>query len=533
MNKLCVGGKPRVMQLLLSFVLYCFVGLVFAAPPDDETYVDPQVIEVLKAEGEVEVFINFQRQPAPDNLTGSQSERAKKLTEIRQKEFAAKLKAFSVHLGADGNKLEITDMTPQTVSVKAIIRSADMLEKITRFPHFRSMHYAHAQIQVPPSAYATPSLQSTKPLPPPTKPTGSITTYRSLINQAGAANWGMTGAWRTVATVEPDGPSHNQHIVTFNNSRTNPDFRVRRHYDCESTYYEKQTTCVPTNNYQSDHWEGYCYKYFDGRSYTGQDSDSCDHPNVTFDHVNAVWYAISVAAPKAEIVQFDTSSSLADYKLALQEIYRLVRDGKENIDVVNLSWGGASHDQPCRAASAYEAEVVDLTVIGIPIVAAAGNESQTNKLNDPACHPMVISVGHQYAMYTDHWWTSCRDYNVSAGKIVCSSNSAFFLDFMAPGCGILAEDNRHPWLTDTLVDCGSSFSTPVVAGAIAASFNPGPYSRYSPSEMRLLLKQEGGQVYDARTGAYRYTDVIDMGRAAYRIMKDSNCGGCGGPGEVY
>ena len=83
---------------------------------------------------------------------------------------------------------------------------------------------------------------------------------------------------------------------------------------------------------------------------------------------------------------------------------------------VNMSLGEGQFSNVCDAEP--EKAAVDLlTAAGIAVVASSGNESYSAALAVPACISSVISVGA----------TSDSD------SVISFSNSASFLDFLAPG----------------------------------------------------------------------------------------------------
>ncbi|MEY2880000.1 MAG: hypothetical protein RLZZ15_2380 [Verrucomicrobiota bacterium] len=116
-------------------------------------------------------------------------------------------------------------------------------------------------------------------------------------------------------------------------------------------------------------------------------------------------------------------------------------------NILNISLGGYATNSALDAALAYA------TARGVVIVAAAGND-QAAQLAWPAADPRVISVGAIDAL----------------GQQVTFSNSGPQLSLTAPGYGV-----QTAWLGGqrALVD-GTSASSPLVAGAIAAVLSTSP-----------------------------------------------------------
>lgn len=114
----------------------------------------------------------------------------------------------------------------------------------------------------------------------------------------------------------------------------------------------------------------------------------------------------------------------------------------KKVDVINLSLGGSQH-------SAIENEAVQRAIrAGITVVAAAGNEAQKgNQINYPASYQNVLSIG------------AVDRYNNRA----MFSNYNSFVDLTAPGQSIYTTTLYSQYEQVN----GTSFSTPIVAGAVA------------------------------------------------------------------
>jgi hypothetical protein len=130
--------------------------------------------------------------------------------------------------------------------------------------------------------------------------------------------------------------------------------------------------------------------------------------------------------------------------------------------VVNMSLGGG-------VSQALDTSIQNLiNNFGIPVVVAAGNESQNAANTSPARTPEAITVG----AYDDR------------NNILASfSNFGNVVDLQAPGVNI-----RSCWLRDGYrVLSGTSMAAPMVAGAVVDMIANPAYSEYTPAQIREKL----------------------------------------------
>jgi len=166
-----------------------------------------------------------------------------------------------------------------------------------------------------------------------------------------------------------------------------------------------------------------------------------------------------------------------------------------DVDVVNLSLAGGQHTSSCDADDPpMTAGISSLLAEDIVTVASAGNDGSTNAIGSPACIEGVISVGA--STVGDGVWSS--------------SNSASFLDLLAPGVGIdsatpAALNGGSLWKNQT----GTSVATPHVAGAIAALRGAAPDT--SSAELLFLLQLGGVPITDGKSGIT--TPRIDVAKS--------------------
>lgn len=186
---------------------------------------------------------------------------------------------------------------------------------------------------------------------------------------------------------------------------------------------------------------------------------------------------------------------------ALDHVYGL-RDSFD-IAAVNMSLGGGQHSSPaeCDAQDSARKEIIDqLRSVGIATVVASGNESQTNALAAPACISSAISVGA----------------STDGDQVAAFSNSASFLDLLAPGVQILSSIPGEQGASIS----GTSQATPHVAAAFAILSQ-----RMGGSDVDLALealKNTGQPVFDAR-------NAVTTARISLMSAVDGLPGGTGTP----
>ncbi|MBU0481338.1 MAG: S8 family serine peptidase [Proteobacteria bacterium] len=164
-----------------------------------------------------------------------------------------------------------------------------------------------------------------------------------------------------------------------------------------------------------------------------------------------------------------------------------------HIAALNISLGnGVEYATACsnRFTNPYVSAAQSATAAGIILVASAGNENYTNGLSRPACTPDIVSVG---AVYDNNiggrQWSVCTDSTTQADQVPCFSNSASYLDILAPGALITAGGSTMG---------GTSQAAPHVAGALAIVKSAFPGLSTSDAVYRLVLT--GIPVTDPKSG---------------------------------
>jgi subtilisin family serine protease len=155
----------------------------------------------------------------------------------------------------------------------------------------------------------------------------------------------------------------------------------------------------------------------------------------------------------------------SDQIMGLQQVYAL--SGSYNIAAVNMSLGAGQYSSQSTCDSdnpAIKAVIDTLRSVNIPTIAASGNDGYTNSMAAPACISSAISVGATFDV--TGYSNNCAGNNLgisSIDAILCESDSASFLNLLAPGAEITSSipgGAYQAWY-------GTSMAAPQVAGAWA------------------------------------------------------------------
>ncbi len=185
------------------------------------------------------------------------------------------------------------------------------------------------------------------------------------------------------------------------------------------------------------------------------------------------------------------------------------------IRIISMSLGGGAYSSATtcdNASTAYKNAVNAAHSAGLVVLAASGNEGLCSQIAHPGCMTNIISVGAVYdanvggpgycvdaaacASQANSQCTpgrACFDTTTFADKVTCYSNSASFLDILAPSnCATTALAGGG---TNTCFG-GTSSATPFAAGVAATLIQANP--SLNNDTMRSLLVNNGVPVTDTK-----------------------------------
>lgn len=181
-----------------------------------------------------------------------------------------------------------------------------------------------------------------------------------------------------------------------------------------------------------------------------------------------------------------------------------------NIAALNLSLGDGTQNAVACTGTPYVAAIRRARNAGLVVVIAAGNDSFTAGISEPACVSNALAVGATYdANVGQRAFTGCTDSSTAADKVTCYSNSGEPLDLFAPGSVLNIGGNTLD---------GTSFAAPMVAGAVAVLKQRFPLDTPAQLESRLTLG--GTMITDARNGLLR--PRLAVGAAVAGVGTESN-----------
>jgi hypothetical protein len=244
-------------------------------------------------------------------------------------------------------------------------------------------------------------------------------------------------------------------------------------------------------------------------------------------HGTLVSAIAATVAPGANLVFADVISgnddNVASVGTALDWVMEIYDPDDMDIVAINMSFRFAYEDpenppppqtEPCTGAP-LGAMFNDAMMAGIQPIAAAGNGAALGPMGGfidgtkiPACIPSVVSVGSVYDadVGTQASPYGCTD-DTAADKIGCYSQTASFLDLLAPGSLINVGGVNFP-----TQPTGTSFAAPHVAGAWAVMAEAFPDA--TASQILETLKASGQDIEDTRVETEtRITPRLDLAEA--------------------
>jgi hypothetical protein len=196
-------------------------------------------------------------------------------------------------------------------------------------------------------------------------------------------------------------------------------------------------------------------------------------------HGTNVSAIVAGVAPDADIIALDVFDGATASSSVILSAIDWVIDNQEvyNIVALNMSLGSGSYTSACT--DSFTATIDAARAAGVSVVVSSGNSAYDDALSSPACNAAAISVGAVYdAAMGSMGWSGCTDASTAADQVTCFSNSASFLDLLAPGALVTAGGYTMG---------GTSQAAPHVAGALAVLRSADPSSSIDDLEARLLL----------------------------------------------
>ena len=197
-------------------------------------------------------------------------------------------------------------------------------------------------------------------------------------------------------------------------------------------------------------------------------------------------------APDANIVGLDVfsggSASTTDLLAAID--WLVTNRETYNITAANFSLGTSQlYSSPCDSRfNPFKAALDTLLENDILPVVASGNEGSPNSLSNPACVSAALSVGAVYdANVGTRTWSACSDASTNQDQVACFSNSASFLDLLAPGAMITSAGYQGG---------GTSMAAPHVTAATALLSER--FSDATMLEIQSRLLQSSKWIVDAK-----------------------------------
>lgn len=213
-------------------------------------------------------------------------------------------------------------------------------------------------------------------------------------------------------------------------------------------------------------------------------------------HGTEVAATVAVVAPATKFALLDVFDGEDAWSVDIIDAinWSIANRNNYGIAAINMSLGdGVRNTAACNSttgpgANPFVTPIANARTAGMVVVIASGNEGYADGLASPACVSQSVSVGAVYdANIGSINFGFCSDSTTAADKVTCYSNSAGFLDMLAPGSAITVVGNTTH---------GTSFAAPMVAGAVAVLKSAFPGE--TPAQIEARLINNGKPVADTR-----------------------------------
>jgi subtilisin family serine protease len=280
------------------------------------------------------------------------------------------------------------------------------------------------------------------------------------------------------------------------------------------------------------------------------------------DYIGGVAYGAKLYALKMTYTATNGSAWTSDMVEAWEWCVTHQNDNPSYpIMIVSTSFGGEHYTSTCdTAVPAMTTAAANAVAAGITIFVSSGNDGYCDATGWPACITHVNSVGAVYdanigrqppgvgyywcitdtnawSCIPDKVWVSgcgsygCFDASTNADLVACYSNTASFLNLLAPSHNAYTLGLGNGYDTDF---GGTSAACPYAAGAAAvlqsvAKANQGSY--LTPAQVKSTLASTGDSVNDTKHGGTSITKPrVNLGNAANQLKHA--CCNTGPPGCV-